>query len=74
MALVHQMLIFISSIIVLRCPQGEQQSIQGSTGFACYGEFECFFFFPDKENTDNLSKILKTCFRTGNLAPTQGNF
>ena len=30
--------------------------------------------FPDRENTGNLPKILKICFYTGNLTPTQGKF
>ena len=30
--------------------------------------------FPDRENTGNLLKILKICFYTGNLQPTQGKF
>ena len=30
--------------------------------------------FPDRENTGNLPKILKMCFYTGNLSPTQGKF
>ena len=30
--------------------------------------------FPDTENTWNLPKILKICFYTGNLTPTQGKF
>ena len=30
--------------------------------------------FSDRENTGNLPKILKICFYTGNLPPTQGKF
>ena len=30
------------------------------------------FIFPDWENTGNLSKILKTCFYTGNLRSNTG--
>ena len=30
--------------------------------------------FPDRENTGNLVKILKICFYTGNLPPTQGKY
>ena len=32
------------------------------------------FIFPDRKNTENLPKILKICFYTGYLPPTQGKF